>query len=152
MARDEPVTDTDALTWLREVEKALTPGEWVDGAGDIFAAADLEDGMVRKGECEVASCYGGNRQADEAGILALRNLFPSALAVIERLSAERHELEDGHITPECPDEDNPEPYCFECETAWPCDRRLLFDALDDFTAAVESFGEHTANIERERHG
>ena len=78
---------TDEVTWLREVEKAMTPGEWVDGAGDIFAVADLKDGMVKDGECEVASCYGRNRQADEAGIVALRNTASAALGVIE--AAER---------------------------------------------------------------
>ena len=129
---------TDALTWLREVEKAMTPGEWVDGAGYIFAAADLEDGMVRKGECEVASCYGGNRQADEAGILALRNLFPSALAVVEatarvgRLGCDQmppdvHLTADEWAREECHD-------CPSCR---------LNAALDDFTAAVRE--------EQERH-
>lgn len=120
------MTDTDALTWLREVEAAMTPGEWVDGAGDIFAAADLEDGMVREGECEVASCYGRNRQADEAGIVALRNLFPAALAVVE--AAQR-------LNAKMPYHDCRGPSCLLC--------MALPDALQDFSAAVSE--------ERERH-
>ena len=74
---------TDEVTWLREIEAAMTPEPWVTGAGDIFAATDLHGGMVKDGECEVASCYGRNRQAEEAGITILRNLAPSMIAVIE---------------------------------------------------------------------
>ena len=69
------------LARLRALEAEMTPGPWVDGAGDIFAADDLVDGMVRDDRCEVASCYGANRHADEAGIVALRNAFPTLLAV-----------------------------------------------------------------------
>lgn len=50
--------------------------------------------------------------------------------VIDLLRAQRPELEDGHETPESPDEDHPYPTCFECEVEWPCNRRVLFDALD----------------------
>ena len=117
---------TDEVTWLREIEKAMTPGEWVDGAGDIFAVADLKDGMVKDGECEVASCYGRNRQADEAGIVALRNTASAVLGVIEAAERihgvaawrKRHAREPGVV--------------YEANA----DVARLADALDAFCAAV----------------
>ncbi len=85
---------TDEVTWLREIEAAMTPEPWVTGAGDIFAATDLHDGMVKDGECEVASCYGRNRQAEEAGITVLRNLAPFMIAVIEAADRTWREMDD----------------------------------------------------------
>ena len=73
---------------LRELTRAATPGPWVDGAGDIFAEDTLgEDGMVRDGECEVASCYSRNRIEDEALIVAMRNALPALLDVVEAARA-----------------------------------------------------------------
>lgn len=75
---------SDRLAELRELTRAATPGPWVDGAGDIFAEGVLgDDGMVRDGECEVASCYSRNRHADEAFIVATRNALPALLDVAE---------------------------------------------------------------------
>ena len=118
----------EELTWLRERLEAMTAGPWVDGAGNIFAVADLEDGMLRDGECEVASCYGHKQQADESGIVVLRNLAPSMLAMIE--AAEEWKAADDGI------EKLPTP-----EAAALLHRRRmalhgLRDALDAFCAAV----------------
>lgn len=39
------------------------------------------------------------------------------------------EIFDGHLTPEEPDEDYAEPYCFECSDPWPCKFAELHEAL-----------------------
>lgn len=70
-----------------------------------------------------AFCEAGNEDHLPAGTVA------ALLDVAERLDRVRY-LREGHETPETPDEDNPVPYCFECEVPWPCVVEELFQALD----------------------
>lgn len=114
---------TDALTWLREVEKAMTPGKWSTYRG--------QNGVIRMPPAGVLWNVMGdnpNNDVDNTGIVALRNLFPAALAVVE--AAQQFQTSwDG---------------CLKiADLDVPTVGRLR-EALDAFTAAVRE--------EQERHG
>lgn len=54
-------------------------------------------------------------------------------ALVDALCVIADSIFDGHLAAEKPDEDNPEPYCFECDLPWPCDRAKLAAALAQVT-------------------
>ena len=90
-----PDLDT-ALTRLAALAEEATPGPW-EWASD-------------KGAPQYIQLY--SRSAEF--IAAADPTVVGAMTRSLRLLAEiRDELEDGHVTPESPDEDHPEPYCFE---------------------------------------
>ena len=105
-----PADPTDEVTWLREVEGAMTPWKW---RGRAFS--DGPGGVWAESSAAVFTCP-NVEHADMAGVAHLRNLAPSMLAVIE--AAELYVRADEEGKP------------------WPAPAVTLRGALDAFRAAV----------------
>ncbi len=132
------MTDTDPLTWLREVEEAMTPGKWeAQDAGTENNANEWDaENLPSYWTWEIAAgddaVLGGQEiddpRANVAALVAMRNLAPAMLAVIE--AAQRTRDHEQFL--------KGDPDAFWMEYA------EFSDALDALTAAVRE--------EQQRHG
>lgn len=127
------------LKTIRAELDAATPGPWrvlsLETKLAGLTTQTATHNLIRSpNDRNLADC---SHESDATLIAHVPTYLAVLLDVAERLEKVRF-LREGHETPDTPDEDHPDLYCFECEGPWPCLIEETFQALDHLTPQKSS--------------